>query len=1287
MNTEQVEHFRDGFPVLGLYTDHPRSGSLSHGTALTSLALPEELTASLRLLADAEACSLPVLLLTAGQCLLHRYTLQEDIVLGVPLQKGHSGLALESSENLHWALVPALLEASADAPVGFQSQLRKTTESLVDASSRALPLAELYQAYRYETAEYHPPLFQAGFVYRVSATRPDDAAVLAFWNAIFSGPAPLDIALVITETAGKLQVSFLYNPALFRAATLESLGRHYLNLLTAAAQHPQQAVVRLPLLDAAERVALIEGFNQTQTAYPREVCLHGLFEAQVEKTPEAIALVFADQTLTYRELNARANQLAQHLLKQGVLPDQLVGICIERSVEMVVGLLGILKAGGAYVPLDPTYPRDRLAFMVEDAETSILLTQQHLLDILPPTSALIISLDSDWPEIAKSGTEKPDTAVNSSHLAYMIYTSGSTGRPKGAMNEHRGICNRLLWMQEAYGLNDSDRVLQKTPFSFDVSVWEFFWPLSTGARLVVAKPEGHKDPGYLLDVIDEQHITTLHFVPPMLHVFLEVMDQNRGRSIRRVICSGEALPYDLQQRFFSQSQAELHNLYGPTEAAVDVSYWACQKDSSLRIVPIGRPVANTRLYILDSQSEPVPTGVPGELHIGGIQVGRGYHNRPDLTREKFISNPFAEGRLYRTGDLARFLPDGNIEFLGRIDHQVKIRGFRIELGEIEAALGQHPAVQQAVVLVHQDRHGDKQLAAYLVTDPDWVATEEQADKAGEHVALWQTLYEETYRQAVVAADDPTFNISGWNSTYTGQPIPAEQMREWVEQTVARILSLKPGKVLELGCGTGLLLSRIAPHCESYVGADISETGLNHIRTLKDSVPGLERISLLHRGAHEIDDFATDSLDTVVINSVVQHFPDADYLVKVIQGAARLVRPGGHIFVGDVPNVILRETFNASVQLFRASDEDTVEQVWQRMRQQMDAEKDLQFAPAFFITLARYVPGLAHIQILPKPGYSHNQLTLFRFDVILHLGTAEQVVSLQPYSHDWQEGQTLAAVKQHLTEARPAVYTLRNIPNARLVSEAVAMEQLRAADPSDSVATLRSRLVQPVAGIEPEDLRNIGAELGYQVELSWVNMDEGGRYDALFTSMHDTHPAYSFGMEMPRGHWSDYAFNPHTAKVSRMLIPRLKTHLGEHLPDYMVPDLYTLIEVMPLSPSGKIDRKALEKLSQDAHPVREQALIAAHSPLEKLLVDTWIEVLDVSPIGIEDNFFVLGGNSLKAMIVANKLQRLFNRSLPPLVLFNAPTVAGLAAHLMELHPDLALPLAGGDNSAEREEGEI
>ena len=538
--------------------------------------------------------------------------------------------------------------------------------------------------------------------------------------------AMFELYLNVAEKDGELLCECDHSADLFDGATVRRWLEHYQTLLESVVSDPSGMIWRQPLLSAAEREKILGEWNDTSVDYPEEgQTLHALVEEQVRRTPDAIALRFEGQELTYRQLDARANQLANALRAHGVGVEALVGICVERSLEMVIGLMGILKAGAAYVPLDPDYPPDRLAYMLADAKAPVLLAQERIKAKLPPLDGVkVIYLDQGWEVIAQESESAPAVDVRPENLAYVIYTSGSTGQPKGAMNTHRGIRNRLLWMQDAYGLGPRDRVLQKTPFSFDVSVWEFFWPLMTGATMVIARPRGHQDSHYLTLLIAATNVSTMHFVPPMLAVFLEERGlAEKCGSLRHVICSGEALSYDLQKRFFevfAGTAVKLHNLYGPTEAAVDVTYWECQPQGD-GVVPIGRPIANTQAYVLDRHGQPTPLGVPGELHIGGLGVGRGYLGQPQLTREKFIPDPFRDdpqARLYATGDSVRWREDGNLIYLGRLDHQVKLRGFRIELGEIEAAINSHAEVRESVVVLREDAPGERRLVAYLVAEAD-----------------------------------------------------------------------------------------------------------------------------------------------------------------------------------------------------------------------------------------------------------------------------------------------------------------------------------------------------------------------------------------------------------------------------------------------------------------------------------------------------------------------------------------------------------------------------------------
>ena len=730
--------------LLSLPTDRPRPPVQSYNGATLPFMVPADVAAGLHALGQKTQTTLFMTLAAAFNVLLSRYAGQSDICIGTPI----ANRSRRELESLIGIFVNTLvLRTRVDAEASFDAVLQQVRATTLDAyAHQDLPFEQLVDAVKPERHTSHAPLFQAMLVLDNTPTGVLELPELILQPVEASdASAKFDLTLSVLQGGEQLSAAFEYNTDLFDGATIERMARHFQRLLASIVADPACPVGMLAMLDAAEQRQLLLEWNDTAQAYPQGQAMHQWFEEQAARAPERTALVCEGATLTYAELNGRANRLAHHLRAQGVGPDVSVGICAERSPEMVVGLLAILKAGGAYVPLDPAYPRQRLAYMLEDCAPALLLTQRHLLERLPVAAVPVFCLDRDWHQLDACPDDNPACATLPEHLAYVIYTSGSTGQPKGAGVAHAGIANRLQWMQQAYGMTPADRVLQKTPFSFDVSVWEFFWPLAQGATLVMAKPGGHQDPQYLAGLIAGQGVTIVHFVPSMLEAFLGGADTLSCAGLRHVMCSGEALPYELQQRFFARfAHTQLHNLYGPTEASVDVTAWTCQRDGALRIVPIGRPIANISTYIVDAQLQPAPVGVAGELYLAGVGLARGYLGRADLTAEKFLPHPFSAApgaRWYRTGDLARYLADGGIEYLGRIDQQVKLRGLRIELGEIEAALMALPAVREAAVLAREDVAGDKRLVAYLVAREGAAKAELEAELATTalRAALLRTL--------------------------------------------------------------------------------------------------------------------------------------------------------------------------------------------------------------------------------------------------------------------------------------------------------------------------------------------------------------------------------------------------------------------------------------------------------------------------------------------------------------------------------------------------------------------
>nr|WP_269632897.1 non-ribosomal peptide synthetase [Pelomonas sp. BJYL3] len=696
----------------------------------------------------------------------HREVLATPLSARLREQARRHGVSAASLVHLAWALVLARSTGRREVVFGTVlfgrmhsgDQASRTLGMFIntlpvridiDELETGLRLAEVHSMLAELLRHEHAPLALAQRCSAVDAQSPLFTSLLNYRHSPLPQPTPTEDgqgaadegmellgASERTNYPLTLAVDDLGQDFLLTAQCREGLApqrvcAHMVEALSVLAQAletgPELPVACLEPLPAAEREQVLRAFNATDRVYEEgERCLHHGFEAQVKRTPDAPALSMDGEVLSYAQLNARANRLAHHLSAAGLAPDDRVGVCAQRSIDLVVALYAVLKAGAAYVPFDPTHPPERLRHMLEDATPVVMLMDDAGEEALSQAGAtaipaLCLHLQRDAVQWAQASAEDPlPTAPGSDHLAYVIFTSGSTGRPKGAMNTHRAVVNRLLWMQQAYALDATDVVLQKTPFSFDVSVWEFFWPLMVGARLELARPEGHKDPLYLAELIDDAGVTTLHFVPSMLQVFLDHAEPGQGRRLRHVVCSGEALPAGLARRALSHwPSAGLHNLYGPTEAAVDVSAWSCRADDARAFVPIGRPIANTRLYILDAALRPQPLGVAGEIHIGGVQVGRGYLNRPELTEDRFIADPFEDrpgARMYKTGDLGRWLEDGSIEYLGRNDFQVKIRGLRIELGEIEACLAE--LVPEVVVLAREDEPGQQRLVAYYTGEAE-----------------------------------------------------------------------------------------------------------------------------------------------------------------------------------------------------------------------------------------------------------------------------------------------------------------------------------------------------------------------------------------------------------------------------------------------------------------------------------------------------------------------------------------------------------------------------------------
>jgi amino acid adenylation domain-containing protein len=1022
-----------------------------------------------------------------------------------------------------------------------------------------------------------------------------------------------------------------------------------------------------------ETLPTVGGFEGIAIALPQWCTVARLFETQVKRTPGAVAVSFADQQLTYAQLNALANQLARLLLKEGVGPQALVGLCMERSLQMVVSLLAILKAGAAYLPLDPYVPRARLAFIIEDSKTQLVLTEQRVGHLLPDVATRLLFLEPDGATFAGDNDQDLPATAEAHDPAYVIFTSGSTGRPKGVQIPHRAMVNVLTSFREILGFTDRDAMLAITTLSFDIAALEIFLPLTAGARLRLAERDAAVDPSRLMEALRDPAVTFLQATPATWRLLLEAGWQ--GKTGLTMLCGGDALPRELANRLIAKGK-ELWNLYGPTETTI----WSAAAKVQLGAgpVPIGRPIANTQLYILDSQLHHVPAGVAGELFIGGAGLADGYLNRPGLTAEKFLRNPFDRdemARLYRTGDLALYRPGGAIEFLGRIDQQVKIRGFRIELEEIEATLREHTGVRDCAVAAHDDQFGDKQLVAYIVpADRPALPDVSESTPAGdaEPVAIWRQVWDSEFQEG---ANDPAFKAAGFKSSYSGEPMPAAEILDSAESTANRLRHFCGGKVLEIGCGSGLLLWKIAPQCTAYIGTDFSSQAIDGLRGVLNS-PGraLDQVTLLEKEADDFSGFEEGQFDTVILNSVIQYFPSFAYLMRVLAGALRVVRPGGAVFLGDVRSLPLLPALHASIQLERSPAALPVAQWQRRVQQAISQDKELVIDPRFFTALVTRLPVGSDVRIELKRGQYANEFSLFRYDVTIRRASGELAPAELTTLHWEKAGLCLGSLREQILADHPPCLRLIGVKNARL-GEIAEIERYLSEEPgAHTVGDLRTRLSESrnLDSVDPEEFWRLGEELSYNVVVGLPGDGNDTRFDVTLTSAgNPAPPSTSFGHDGSPPALSTFVREPALASIlarqqSTVRIDDLSHFLRQKLPDYMVPTAFVSLDALPRTPNGKTDRRALP-LPDTQRPALDTPFAYASSATEMRLAQIWREVLGLDAVGIHDDFFELGGSSIRSLELWKQIESEFGVQMKLNIVYRYRTVAAMAAILDHANP--------------------
>ncbi len=1262
------EIFNDGVPVLNLPIDYNRPLNQTFKGRNISFNISEKISSSIDEFCKIYNITPYIFFLSSINLLLSKYTGQEDIVIGSVVE-GRKNLF---TSNLIGMFVNTIVmrnkPISTKSFIEFLEDVKNNTLNVFDNSDYQFEnLVSLVDGTRDSSRH---PLFNVLFVFQNNQIQQLNTEKLEISSyEIKTESSRLDLSFEIRKEITNYKCNIEFNNEIFMIETIERLSIHLQNLMENILKNAKQKLKDIKLLNNSERNQLLFEFNEDVVNYPKNMTIQQLFEEQVNRTPNNIAVVYGDEKLTYSELNARANQLARILRKKGVGPNSIVGIMVERSIEMIVGILGIIKASGGYLPINISYPKERVEYILEDSEVKLLLLKGDMpsniiyngetIDLLNETIYTESNLDLE--------------NINCPHdMAYIIYTSGTTGKPKGAILEHKNVVRLFFNDKSLFDFNQNDVWTMFHSYCFDFSVWEMYGALFYGGRLVIVPESIAQDSKEFLCLLKKENVTVLNQTPSAFYNLSneEIKINDKEIVIRYIIFGGEELkPRKLKEWKDKYPDSKLINMYGITETTVHVTYKEItEEDIEKGISNIGKPIPTLSVYIIDNNLDLVPVGVVGELCVSGEGLARGYLNREELTNKKFITNPFMDGkRMYRSGDLARWLPNGELEYLGRIDQQVKIRGHRIEIGEIEATINEHSGVDNSLVTIKKGNMEETSLVAYVIpkTDTESISSMQEINENIEQVEQWEEVFNGVYSK-VLEIEDKKFDIVGWDSSYTGKLISENEMAEWLNTTIERILSFKPNSVLEIGCGTGMILYRVAPNCNSYCATDLSARAIDYVGSVINNENTLrDKVTLINTSA---DDFSRISgqYDFVILNSIVQYFPSVEYLVDVLDKTINTLKSGSIIFMGDIRNYSLLREFHTSTTLFKNTGEVNLLDLRHQIERNIEMDSELVIDPMFFYALKKHFPRITHVDILNKKGKENNELTLFRYDAVLYIETEGQCH--QETTYNWQKDSLdLQQVKNILEVEKPERLSLINVPNSRMQRVSIEVDVLlnssNLRNLNDIVAEVDKRLTND--GVNFEEFRQM-ASLDYDVEILWAGQCKNEYYNVVFIRKSHGENIVNYAYSnLDYCIEDDYKFsqftsNPLKAKYLKNFILNLKNHLKSKLPEYMIPAYFLQLEKFPLTPNGKIDKKMLpEPILNRNMSVKYEA---TRNKIEEKLLSIWRKVLGVDKIGINDNFFELGGHSLNATVVTSEIHKDLSVEVPLKELFKNPTIKELGSYI-------------------------
>ncbi|RRB04270.1 non-ribosomal peptide synthetase [Larkinella rosea] len=1249
-----VNQYKNNVPVFDLPTDFPRPALRTFASKRLDYPLDSEFVLAVKKMGLKAGCSFVTTLLAAFEVLLHRVTGHEDITVGLPT----AGQSVTGNNRLVGHCVNLLpLRSHLDTKLTFTEFLKVCRQAVFDAyDHQRLTFSNLVRKLNIPRDPSRVPLVPV--VFNIDMGMNDGVHFAGLTHQLISHPKEYENFELFFNATGSektLTIEWSYNTQLFKAETIDRMMTEFTNLLKTVVAYPSIVISEIKFMSETSLYEKLTQWNDTQVDYPYHTPLHKLIAQTATQHPTKTALRFNGEEISYRTLNETANQLAHYLIGKGISEGDIVGIALDRSPDMLITLLAVLKAGAAYLPLDPAYPQERVTFMLADSSARMLITSRKYAGRLKSQATELLVEDA-LAESKVNGKEDPDTMVSGDNLAYVLYTSGSTGKPKGVLIEHHNLVNFLHSMQQEPGIKSTDVLLAVTTISFDIAGLELYLPLISGATVLLADPAVTRDGRSLLDLIKTEKVSILQATPSTWRMLL---DAGWEKPLPlKALCGGEAISNDLADKLLTKC-AELWNMYGPTETTV----WSTVKKlRKAEMITIGRPINNTQVYILDEFLKPVPEGTVGEIYIAGDGVARGYLNRPELTGERFLENTFAEseGVMYRTGDLGKFLKTGEIQCLGRIDQQVKIRGHRIELGEIENVITAIPEVKETAVIAHPVRSGDQVLVAYVV--PESMATN---DKAPSWQERWDLIYNMGVNHDNGQKSSEQVVELAIAEQLSGKKDVKEEIDDWVHQSINRIRALAPKRIMEVGCGAGQLLFELAPDTSLYIGTDYSATAIDNLREkLALNTAKWKNVKTAVAPADDFSTVAPASLDMVLIHSVAQYFPDAAYLLRVIELAVKAVAQGGCIFIGDMQGKGTLRMHHTFDQFPRSSAENTIADFKKIVDRRMFIEDEFMADPAYFYLLPQLIPAISAVDVQLREGKFLNETTKHHYDIWLYVGNPPEVATADAVV-DWTADYTADRLEERLSTNPRAVLQLRNVFNSRTAEDYSLLQVIDHLNDDALLVDARQKMASFPAGINPALLWAAGKKHRFTTHVRWSGDGSDNLLDVVFipSELGKRIPGRPVGIAAEHASLNDFARNPfkHNLIVPQDQVNEWKQTMRKQLPDYMVPNNFVVLAKLPLTPNGKIDKKALPDPMLEANENRT-GFMAPRTDVEKLVADIWMECLRLEKISVLDNFFELGGHSLIAVQVMTRLEKKTGKRLPLSMLFEYPTIEKLASTL-------------------------